>query len=37
MFVKAQSVVTALVDEFPGVEILGSGADRDLGFEVLAR
>jgi hypothetical protein len=36
MLVEPQAVVAELVDQFPGVEVLGVGADRDLGFEMAA-
>ena len=36
MLVKAQPVVAELIDQLPGVEVLGIGADRDLGFEMPA-
>ena len=34
VFVETQPVVAEFIDQFPGVEVLGVGADRDLGFEV---
>ena len=36
MLVEAETVVAEPVDQFPGVEMLGVGADRDLGSEMAA-
>src|ERR1700722_16225247 len=36
MLVEPQTVIAQLVDQFPGIEVLGISADRDLGLEMTA-